>query len=267
MTVTNLEHNLTIGHCNIQGGLTGIGKSNEIIQLIRKHDIDILSLNETNLNSSIDSHSLNLPASYNFIRKDRDGGSRGGCGLLVNRKCAYTEIKIDTNIKNVEAVWVKLKTCNIYLCGFYRSNNFCNIDTFLDYMAECMSKLKNKKVIWIGDINVDQNNIKSLPYKKLDMTLKSYNMVQTIQDITRVAKLGDRITATTIDVIMTNCYSNFVGCGVPKDIIGDHQVIKCELEFKVQKAPKYENIVIRDHSLHNIDSFVMFLDRGGATTI
>ena len=79
-----------------------------------------------------------------------------------------------------------------------------------------MSKLQSKKVIWIGDINLDQNKINNMNYKKLDMVLKSYNMVQTIQDITRVAQRGDKITTTTIDVIMTNCYSDFVECDVLK---------------------------------------------------
>ena len=183
---SNYRHNLTIGHCNIQGGLTGIGKTTEISHLIRQYDLDILSLNETNLNDSIDSSTLNLPLSHDFIRKDRGVGSRGGCGILINRKCAYSEFQIKTKLDNIEAVWIKIKSSNIYVCGFYRSNNFCDIDTFLDYMMDCMSKLQGKKVIWIGDINLDQNKINNMNYKKLDMVLKSYNMVQTIQDITRV---------------------------------------------------------------------------------
>ena len=68
--VQKFDHNLTIGHCNVQGGLTGIGKSTQVTQLIRKHDLDILFLNETNLNDSIDSSTLNLPSPYDFIRKD-----------------------------------------------------------------------------------------------------------------------------------------------------------------------------------------------------
>ena len=52
------SHNLTIGHCNIQGGLTGLGKTTEISQLIKKHNLDILVLNETNLNDTIDSSTL-----------------------------------------------------------------------------------------------------------------------------------------------------------------------------------------------------------------
>ena len=43
-------HNLTVAYCNIQGGLIyGISLSTEITKLIRKYDIDVLSLNEINL--------------------------------------------------------------------------------------------------------------------------------------------------------------------------------------------------------------------------
>ena len=243
----------------MQGGLTGIGKTTEIMQLIRKHNLDILSLNETNLNESIDSCTLNLPTSFDFVRKDRGVGSRGGCGLLISQNCAYTKFEIKTKIDTIEAVWVKINSSNIYVCGFYRSNNYCKIDTFIDYISECMCKLRGKRVIWIGDINLDQNKIKSLDYKKLDLSLKSYNMVQTIQGITRVAKRGDKFTSTTIDVIMTNCYSDFISCSVLDERIGDHQAIKCDLAFKVQKASQYEKIIIRDHSTNNINSFTSFL--------
>ena len=51
-----------------------------------------------------------------------------------------------------------------------------------------MNKLKGKKVIWIGDINIDQNKIKDSEYKNFDSTLKSYGMVQTIQNYTRTVK-------------------------------------------------------------------------------
>ena len=62
-------HNLTVAHCNIQGGLTSISKSTEITQLIRKYDIDVLSLNDINLGEGVDSSTINNPSSFNFIRK------------------------------------------------------------------------------------------------------------------------------------------------------------------------------------------------------
>ena len=52
MVYLNL-HNLTTGHCNIQGGFVGISKSTQITQMIKKHSMNIISLNETNLNDSI----------------------------------------------------------------------------------------------------------------------------------------------------------------------------------------------------------------------
>ena len=79
------KKNLVIGHCNIQGGLTGLAKPLEIQDLISNYGIDILSLNETNLRSDIDTSTLQLPHNnYNFIRCDRhtDNG-RGGCGILI----------------------------------------------------------------------------------------------------------------------------------------------------------------------------------------
>ena len=62
-------HNLTIGHCNIQGGLLNLGKSTHLTQLIRKHELDILSLNELNLDESIHSSTLNIPSSYGHVQK------------------------------------------------------------------------------------------------------------------------------------------------------------------------------------------------------
>ena len=72
-------HNATIGHCNIQGGIKGIAKSTQIHQLIRDNDIDILSLNETNLDDTIHTDSLNIPPGFDFKRSDRGTGS--GVGL------------------------------------------------------------------------------------------------------------------------------------------------------------------------------------------
>ena len=94
----NSLHNLTIGHCNIQGGLIGISKSTQISDMITKYKMDILSLNETNLNDTIVTDSLNIPANYTFLRNNT--GSRGGCGLIISNKVAYDD-KIKVNITNL----------------------------------------------------------------------------------------------------------------------------------------------------------------------
>ena len=122
-----------------------------------------------------------------------------------------------------------------------------------------MNKLKGKKVIWIGDINVDQNKISAPEYKKLDSTLKSFNMVQTIQNYTRVAKRGNKFTYTTIDLIITNCYSDFEKSSVLPERLGDHYTIKCELIFKVERPPKFEKACIHNYSNNNVSTFQKYL--------
>ena len=254
---------LSIGHCNIQGGLTGMTKCLDIQNLIFKEKLDILCLNETNLKSDIATNSLNLPQNFKFHRKDRivDNG-RGGCGILISTNIRYKVIELTDLIfptNNIEALWIHLEDPNIYICCFYRSEQFCALDLFLDYMTECMMKLGHKKVIWYGDVNVDQNDIKSMNYRKLDITMKMFGMVQTVQQHTRIAQLGNRITRSTIDVVMTNTYSDFLSCDVLDDKIGDHQAVKLVLDFNVPKASKFKKILIRDHCKRNVAALSNFL--------
>ena len=73
-------HNLTVGHCNIQGGLLGISKSTQISEMIKKYAMDILSLNETNLNDGITTSTLKIPAttlSYGTIGVQAPEGDVG----------------------------------------------------------------------------------------------------------------------------------------------------------------------------------------------
>ena len=81
MPQQNSAKNLVVGHCNIQGGITGLAKPLEIQDMLKKYDMDILSLNETNLKSGIDTSTLHLPLNiYDFMRCDRSSDNgRGGC--------------------------------------------------------------------------------------------------------------------------------------------------------------------------------------------
>ena len=50
----------------------------------------------------------------------------GGCGILVNKNIKYKEIELKLNMdtEKIESVWIELSDFNIYVCGFYRSQNF-----------------------------------------------------------------------------------------------------------------------------------------------
>ena len=93
---------------------------------------------------------LLISANYKLKREDRGVGNRGGCGFIISDKVAYTEITMNTNLTKIEVKWIKIKSSNIFLCGFYRSSGYCKLDNFLGYFTECMNKLKGKKALWIG---------------------------------------------------------------------------------------------------------------------
>ena len=261
-----INDRLAVGLCNIQGGLTGLAKTLELQELIFRENLDILGINETNLKSDIDTDTLDFPKKFDFLRCDRRNESgRGGCGLLINRAIRYRLLDLGitfTDVSKIEAVWIHLQDFNLHICCFYRSQNFCKLDVFLDYMTESMMKLQGKKVLWIGDVNVDQNCLSSLEYKKLDITMKLFGLIQTVTGITRIANLNGKITKSTIDVVITNCYSDFLECSVLEDRIGDHQALKCVLDFKVSKASKFQKILIRNQSSNNLKALKNFLGSG-----
>ena len=255
------DKNFVLAHCNIQGGLTGLAKTTEINDLIARESIDILGLNETNLKPDIDSSTLNVPQNYCLIRQDRYGDvARGGCGFLINKHLKFKNYNPPCpKPNNIEAIWIEMTDPNIYICSFYRSDNFCPLDIFLEYFTDCMTSLDNKKVVWIGDVNVNQNSIRSQQYRDLNVVMRSFGLIQTVQNITRVAYLGNKRTESIIDVVITNCYSNIDKCKVLKDRIGDHNAVKCTFNFQVKKADRFKKITIRDHSMKNIEHLKSYL--------
>ena len=55
-------------------------------------------------------------------------------------------------------------------------------------------------------------------------------MFQTIQNYTRIAKKGKKFSYSTIDVIITNSYSDFENSSVLPERIGDYFALEFELQ-------------------------------------
>ncbi len=68
------------------------------------------------LTTQVHSSTLNIPSSFNIIRCDRPNSSRGGCGMVISKKLEYKELLIDSKLKNIEAVWIQLKSSKINVC-------------------------------------------------------------------------------------------------------------------------------------------------------
>ena len=62
-------------------------------------------------------------------------------------------------------------------------------------------QLNGKKVIWIGDINIDQRNLTGLQFRKLDISMKIFGMIQVVTDVTRRSCRNGVLSESTIDVV------------------------------------------------------------------
>ena len=63
-----------------------------------------------------------------------------------------------------------------------------------------MIQLSGKKVIWIGDVNIDQRKLTDLQYKKLDITMKMFGLIQVVTNVTRRSYRDGVLCESTIDV-------------------------------------------------------------------
>ena len=53
-------------------------------------------------------------------------------------------------------------------------------------------------------------------------------------------------------MILTNCYSDFENSCVLPERLSDYYALKCELQFKVERPPKFEKVTINDYSHNNV---------------
>ena len=91
-----------------------------------------------------------------------------------------------------------------------------------------MLRISGRKVIWVGDINIDQQDTNNTAYKKLDITMQLFGLKQVVNEPTRISYRQNM------------CQSDILNCKVLDDRIGDHKTIKFEMNFQVSKADKFK---------------------------
>ena len=129
---------------------------------------DIITLNETRLDSSVLNCEIEIPG-YDIVRRDRNR-SGGGVAIYIRSHIPYT-IRNDLLPDNLELICVeveKLKSKPLLTTTWYRPPNssvelFSEFEKFLDLLED-----ENKEIIITGDLNcnlLEQN--KNLPITNL----------------------------------------------------------------------------------------------------
>ena len=121
-------------------------KKNEILDLINKHNANIVALQETMLSNN---YLLKIPK-YNVIAKEGTYNNRqhGGVAMYIHGDVPYQELSLDTPIQAVAAtvqLRVKVTICNIYIPPTTNTLTPNNIKTLYDQLP--------KPCILLGDFN------------------------------------------------------------------------------------------------------------------
>ena len=224
----------------------------ELLLYMQNKLFDIITLNETRLDSSVLNGEIEIPG-YDIVRRDRNR-SGGGVAMYIRSNIPYT-IRKDLFPDNLELICVeikKFKSKSQLITTWYRPPNssvelFSEFENFLKLLED-----ENKEIIITGDLNcnlLEQN--KSLPTSKLVDLIDIYQLQQHIQCPTRITST----TASLLDVILTYYGDDkILDTGVIHLGISDHSLVYLCRKLSIPKAPP-KTVFTRHYKNYNVNQF------------
>lgn len=233
---------MKISHLNIR---TLVGHFTDFKNTLLHFDFDVCTLNETRLDSSISSESINIEG-YNLIRCDRNRRG-GGVAIYLKRSMKYSIVKTGGNI---EQIWIKIlnKNCETIIGTIYRPPDF-SYKNFWSYFESSYVDISplSENIICLGDFNTD---LLSTTYESdfVKNVLHGLGLEQILDEPTRI--VGN--SATLIDYILVSNLDMVSESSVMQtNVDTDHEFIQCKLNFKTPKQqPVFKTIRDFKYILH-----------------
>ena len=226
----------------------------ELRILMAKYQFDILAINETKLDQSVDSGLVSINQ-YTLVRLDRNING-GGVALYIKNHINY-KLRGDIVPTNLEMMTIEIskpKLRPIIIATWYRPpqspvSAFSEFENFLKAVDA-----EGKETLIVGDINCDIAETSIDPLcSSTKFLYDAYQFSQLITDYTRVT---DR-SKTLIDHLLSNEPQNIVDSGVIKICISDHYLIYGIRKFQTIKSePKY----IESRRMKNFDAQLFVSD-------
>ena len=248
---------LKLVHINIRSLFP---KIDQLRIILENSPIDIITLSETWLNTSVDSKMVDIKGFklFRLDRKNPDNRKRRGGGLLV-----YINIKLAQGAKSlenhntlngdIEAQWIEIErehARNVVLCNLYRPPAG-NVESAFNSLNKTLASLMSRKkdLFLLGDLNINYKNKLSVAYKKLSFFEKVHNLNQLITTDTRITKN----TSTLIDLVLTNA-QYIQHAGTLDTFISDHQPIFV-VKKKQRSYKERANFEGRNYTKYDPDKF------------
>ena len=234
----------------------------EALLSLMSYKPDIISVSETWITPESSGHFLNLTG-YNFAHNSRLYSKGGGVALYVKDTIKFhvlSELCI-MHEKMFESVFIKLEVKNeTIICGtIYRSplHDSESNQFFIANLKTTLRSIKaNHKCFIFGDFNYDLFQQDSSKVNELLDTMSENCFYPLINKPTRITDT----TATILDHVWTNLYSDEIKTGVLLHPISDHlPVLMCYSTS--QNTENNQNNKIRIFSQANIEKFQQELEK------
>lgn len=219
---------------------------------MHRQQFDVISINETWLNSTIDDCEVNIDG-YEILRKDRNDRRGGGVAIYVRNSINY-KLRSDLMVDNLEMLVIEIskpKSKSFLINTWYRPP-----DTplgVLEDFEKCLQimDLENLEIISTGDFNCDwlckHENIQT---RKLSEITETLQFEQIIKESTRITENS----STLIDLLFSNRPNNIIKSGVDHVGISDHSLIYVHRKISIpHNKPKV--IRTRQYKHYNAENF------------
>ena len=229
----------------------------EIKLLLNDLKIDVLALNETKLDDSINRQITKI-AGFKQVRLDRSRQG-GGVSLYVRDSIQYI-LRNNIPNSNLELLCIEVqpyKSKPFLLIAWYRPPNdpvttFQRVEVVLSYLDS-----DGKEMILMGDTNCDlsKDSIESplnSNSRRIQRLYEMFSLQQIIKEPTRVTLT----TSTLIDHIATSCIGSILEAGVHKITLSDHYIIFCMRKLNAFNSSGHKTIRTRNMKKFNEEAFL-----------
>ena len=223
----------------------------ELKVLMKDKPVDVLSINETRLDDTIDNEEVRIPG-YNIFCKDRFRNG-GGVALYIREVFNVSE-RTKLVPSYLEAVCIEVKKPKskpIIITTVYRPPS-----SKIDYMNQIEDYLnvldnENKELIVMGDFNCDlSKGVLQAHSDQLKNILSLLQLEQIINEPTRITVDHESL----IDIIATNRPDKLLGSGVLHLGISDHSLVYGCFKISIPKEkPKF--VETRSFKNYNLQAF------------
>ena len=244
-----LNYNIRSFHCNKQSFATFLESF--------PNNFDIIVLSETwNTSSTVGLCFLESYDSHHTIREHSRGGgvsvfvSRNFNSFRVNELCLCTD--------DIESCVVKISSgaLTFFIIGIYRPPRG-SIENFLLSIENLFNSilLNNKFIIFTGDINIDLLDTEGNNTMNYLNLMYSFNLIPTIDKITRYSNNENNIFGTILDHIFINKINTYSSGTILFDL-SDHCPTFIHLNLNVNnKSDMKRKIVFRNFTTENLQLF------------